>query len=299
MDRWREVAAGQAGVVTRRQLREVGVDADAVSHRVRTDRWAVLSPTVIATTTGPPSLEQQQWAAVLHGGEGARLAGISAAAHAGLKNWQRDEIAVLVPYRDQVPPRMQGVTYTRSRRDLVAMGSGESGVPRLRVEPAVLLFAAGDRSPRTAQGLLAAVVQQRLATPQGLLDWLDRLTPLRRAPLLREALTQMAGGAQSLAEIDLTRVCRRFGLPAPRRQVKRRDSEGQLRYTDSEWLLSDGRTLILEVDGLFHMDVDQWEADLARQRALSGAGRVVVRCTARELRDDPARLARDLRALGV
>lgn len=57
--------------------------------------------------------------------------------------------------------------------------------------------------------------------------------------------------------------------------------------------------MVLEVDGLFHMDVAQWEDDLARQRALSGTDRVIIRCTSRELRDEPQRLARDLKRLGV
>jgi len=115
---------------------------------------------------------------------------------------------------------------------------------------------------------------------------------------LRAALGDVADGAHSVAELDIKRMCRRCGLSRPVRQVRRRDAGGRLRFTDCEWRLPDGRTLILEIDGGFHMDVAHWEDDLARQRALSGGDRVIVRCTARELRDEPELVARDLHERG-
>jgi very-short-patch-repair endonuclease len=57
--------------------------------------------------------------------------------------------------------------------------------------------------------------------------------------------------------------------------------------------------VVLEVDGAFHMDESHWAADMARERDLVIGGRVVIRCTARELRDHPDRIVRDLIALGV
>ena len=143
------------------------------------------------------------------------------------------------------------------------------------------------------------MVQQRLSTPECIAPWIERMQPLRRARLFRSTLADIGGGAQSLAEIDVGRVCRRFGLPLPDRQVRRRDRSGRLRYTDCEWRLPDGRRVVLEVDGAFHMDITSWQEDIARERALVSAGVLLVRCTAGELRDDPAAVVRDLRALGV
>jgi hypothetical protein len=102
-----------------------------------------------------------------------------------------------------------------------------------------------------------------------------------------------------LAEIDVKHMCHRHRIRPPRRQVPRRDSAGRLRFTDCEWSLPDGRSLVLEVDGGFHMDAENWEDDLVRQRGLTALNRVIVRCTARELRDTPEVVARDLLALGV
>ena len=293
--RWRGVADEQGGLLTRAQWAEAGMTRWSVAHRIESERWQLLSPTVIATTTGELSDEQRIWHAVLHPGDGAMAGGLTAATLAGLKNWHRDEINVLVPYARGRPSPLPNVRFVRIRRTLRAVGSP----PRCRIEPAVLLFAAGDRSERTAQGVLAAVVQQQLTSPDELLEWLDRLSPLRRAATLRRAIEDIGGGAQSLAEMDVKRMCRSFGLAKPTRQVKRRDADGRNRYTDCEWQLPDGRTLVLEVDGGFHMEAEHWEDDLARQRALAATDRIIVRCTARELRDEPERVARDLLALGV
>ena len=168
-----------------------------------------------------------------------------------------------------------------------------------RIEPAVLLWAAYQRSRRTAQGVVAAVIQQQLSSPSRFSEWLRMMRPLRWAAMFRQALADIEGGAQSLAEIDVRRMCRRVGIVAPTRQRKRVDSAGRSRFTDCELVLPNGHVVILEIDGGFHMEVEHWEDDLARQRRISGPGRTVVRCTSRELRDDDEQLGRDLIALGV
>lgn len=296
---WQRRAATQGGLLTRAQLGECGLDRWAVRHRLASGRWIQHTPTVIGTTTGELSREQLMWLGVLHGGSGAMVGGLTAAEVLGLRNWRRDDVTVLVPQSCDVGAGHPGIVFVRTRRALADWKLAVRGLPTCRIEPAVLSFAAGQRSTRTAEGVLAAVVQQRLSSPELLLDWIDRLRPLRGASRFRRTLREIAGGAQSVAEIDVRRMCKRFGLASPVRQVRRRDSSGRVRFTDCEWQLADGRILVLEVDGAFHMDVENWEDDLARQRALTSTSRVVVRCTARELRDEPDRVAHDLRVLGV
>lgn len=299
---WRGLADAQEGLLARRQLNELGVDRWRVRNQVAAGRWVERSPTVISTTTGPPSREQLMWLGVLHAGPGALIGDLTAAEIAGLSNWHRDAVTVLVPRAASLQD-VEGVRFVRTRRDLSGLRAGTTGrrhaLPRVASEPAVLHFAAYDDSPRTAQGVLAAVVQQGLGTPDGLRTWLTVMRPLRRTPLFRRALTDIEGGSQSLAELDAVRLCRDFGLQPPRRQVRRRDRGQRTRFTDCEWHLPSGAVIVLEVDGAFHMDAEQWEDDLARQRGLTSPGRLVVRCTARELRDEPWRVARDLEALGV
>jgi len=285
-------------MIARRQLNELGIDHDLVRNQVRAGRWTPRSPRVVSTTTGPLSREQLQWLGVLHAGGQSLVGGLSAAEVHGLQNWHRDEITVYVEEIEDLEP-MPGISFQRTRRSLGLLRATTLDLPVAKLEPAILIFGACQHSPRTAQGVLAAAVQQGLTTPDLLQGWVNTLRPLRRAPLLRRALTDIAGGSQSVAELDVVRLCRQRRLRRPDRQTKRQDAGGRSRWTDCEWQLPDGRVLVLEVDGSFHMDVEHWEDDLARQRELSSLGRLIVRCTARELRDDPDRIARDLIALGV
>jgi hypothetical protein len=285
-------------MLARRQLNALGVGADHVRNQVRARRWAVRTDLVISTFTGELGWRERVWLGALHAGGQAIVGGLTALEWHGLKGWHREEVTVLVDDELSFDP-VPGIRFFRTRRPLSLMSSPAEGLPLCRIEPAALLFAGYERSSRTALGLLAAVVQQRLTTADRLLDQIESMRPLRRARTFRTALLDIHGGAQSLAELDLGRLCRRAGLPPPRRQTRRRDTTGRMRYTDCEWLLPDGTILVLEIDGAFHMDVEHWENDLARQRRLSGRGRVIVRCTARELRDSPAAVLADLQRHGL
>jgi len=117
--------------------------------------------------------------------------------------------------------------------------------------------------------------------------------------MFRAILADIDGGAESLSEIDIGRVCRRFGISPPDRQVRRRDRNGVSRYTDCEWRLPDGRVVVLEIDGAFHMEAEHWAADMTRQRGLVIDGCIVLRCSNLELRRQPEAVVRDLLALGV
>lgn len=297
METWPELAAAQAGVLSWRQLGELGVPRGLVRNKVASGRWARRTEEVFTITTGPLSREQLLWLAVLHCGPEAMVGGLTAAALHGLRNWERDDVCVIVPNNDSFEP-VAGVDIFRTRRRLGLLRH-PSPLPTCTLEPAVLLWAAHVPAARSGMGALAAVVQQRLTTPESLARWVDMLKPLRRAPAMRALLGDLAGGSQSLAEVDVVRMCRENGLRVPNRQVRRRDSAGALRYTDCEWDLPDGRTLVLEVDGAFHIEVRHYELDVRRQRRLTTPTRMVIRCTSQELRTEPWMLAADLRALGV
>ena len=72
--------------------------------------------------------------------------------------------------------------YVRTRHDLTSLLVQRAGMATLRVEPATLTLASAlnagawgeHASARSAGGLLAAVVQQRLTTAEALLSWCDR-----------------------------------------------------------------------------------------------------------------------------
>ncbi len=294
---WVDLAERQAGVISRDQLRTYGADRHFVRTQLSARRWQQASGTVLVTTTGPLSRAQRLWVGVLQAERPAALSGLTALEVAGLRGWAREEITVLVPKSDD-PVRLAGYRFAETRRD-IPMLTAPTAPPRLRIEPATLLCAAYERSERTGSALLAAVVQQRLTTVGRLREELAALRPLRRAPLFRLLLGDIEGGAQSMAEIDLGRVCTRFGLQPPHRQTPRRDRNGRRRWLDAEWHLADGRIIVLEVDGAFHGDVEHWWSDMGRERELVINRREVLRCSSYELRRQPERIAADLARIGV
>jgi hypothetical protein len=284
-------------MLSQRQLTELGVTRATVRNQLRAERWQQHTSSVFSTTTGPLSWEQRLWRAVLHAGPGSLVGGLTALKALGLRNWDRDDITVLVDNQLSFED-LDGVTFFRTRRPIAQMRA-RAALPLCRPAPAVLLFAGYEVNSRTAHGAIAACVQQRLTDVPELARWLRRLRPLRRSRQFGALLDDLGGGAQSLAEVDMHRACRRAGIVPPRAQRARRDRSGRLRYTDAEWPLPDGRVLVLEVDGAFHDDVLQAAADRARNRKLTSADRIVISCSAYELRHDPDSVMEDLIALGV
>jgi hypothetical protein len=293
---WRDLASQQAGVLARRQLLALGFDSDYVDVQIRAERWQLVGDVVVCTTTGTLTREQLMWAGVLHAGPGSAIGGLTALERRGLKHWHRDEITVLLRKSHNLEP-LAGVKFVETRRPVGLYATGP--LPTWRAEPAALLFAGYTASARTAHGLLTAVVQQRLTTPARLLLEIERMRPLRRAKRFKATLGFIADGSHSLAEQRVVRMCVDHGLPIPDRQTRRLDASGRLRYTDAEWRLPSGRIVILEVDGGFHMEVEHWEGDITRERDLVATGAIVLRCTDRELTDDPRKVVASLRAVGV
>ena len=168
---WEQLAAWQAGMLSRRQLNACGVDRFAVRNQVHAGRWVTIGPMVVATTTGELTWEQFVWAGHLHAGPASAVAGLTAARCQGLRGWDRGTVEVVIPAGTAVAP-LPGVTFTRSRRDLPRLRARGIRGHLLQLEPAVLLRAAQEASMRAACGLLAATVQQRLTSAGRLLAWL-------------------------------------------------------------------------------------------------------------------------------
>jgi len=301
MDSLAAILNTQAGLVSMTQLWDVGMTRAQVRANLDAGRWLKRSHLVISTFTGELTREQMQWLGVLHGGPGALIGGLSALEVHGLRSWERPVVTVLVPnYRRPKP--LPGLALYRCRP--LVLAAANRRLPLQRIEPAALWFAStwfASTEPRlrTAHGLLAAVVQQRLSTPERLTDWTERMAPMKGADEIRRVLTEFAGGAQSMAEVDVGKFCKEFGFVLPTRQRCRTDETGRVRFTDAEWLLEDGRTLVLEVDGALHLSMGNYSEDIRRQRALTREDVIIWRCTAYELRNEPDELADLMRRLGV
>ena len=143
-------------------------------------------------------------------------------------------------------------------------------------------------------------MQQGLARPDDLAVELERAGRIRWSRLLARAVADIDGGSQALSEIDFIRLCRRFGLPEPLRQALRLERSGRRRYLDAEWVRTDGRRVVAEVDGAVHLLPRRYWDDMDRGNELTLDGRMVLRFATYAVRAEPERVAEQLaRALGL
>ena len=298
--RWEERLELQDGVATRVQLVREGLTVGRLRARLDAQRWQLLGRSVVVAHNGPLTVRQQRWAAILGSPPGSALAGRTALAEAGLAGWGQAEVEVVVRKGSRVPTLPGVPRRVHETRRLAADDLHPSRrPPSVRVERAAVDGAIWSPSPRTACGLLAAVVQQRLTSADRLKAELARAGPVRHARLLRAVLDDIAGGAQALSEVDFMRFCRRYGLPAPVRQVVRLDGAGRRRYVDAELRLG-GRRVLVEIDGAMHLVATTYWADMLRLNDIALGGERVLRFPSVALRLDGDVVAAQLRrALGL
>jgi very-short-patch-repair endonuclease len=292
------VSFEQSGVLTTAQATEL-VGRGALRGHLRLGRWRRVCRGIVLTHNGDLTPAQQQWAAVLVSGPDAMLAGATAAAASGVQGLRCDSIAVLVPATrsasvrlPRLPPDMTGVRVHRSTV-LPERHRQVGRPPRTTVARSVVDAAAWAGSEREALTAIAAACQQRRVTPDEILEVLTVLTRVRRRALIRCTLADIAGGALALSEIDLVTLCRRYRLPRPDLQQRRRDANGRIRYLDAYWR---EWQVHVEVDGAHHMDVRHWAADMVRQNEVWIAGDRILRFPAWLLRTHPADVAAQLHA---
>lgn len=293
LDRNRELrltAQRQAGALTRGQLRASGIDDQGVRGHLRARRWQLVAPDVIVTFTGPLVLATQRWVGVLNAGPGSAACAWTALQCHGLTGWERDAVHVVVN-RGATPPPVDGIRLHESRRHGGSDVVERDGLAVHTVARAAIDVAAWSLGDRSAMGVLAAVVQQGLTTPERLSDVLEPLPRIHRRRLIAATIEDLRGGAQALSELDLGRLCARHGLPVPRAQQMRRDDSGRRRYLDAEFVLADSSVRWVEVDGVGHMDPLRWYDDLLRAADLTVSADVpLLRLPAAALRSRDERV---------
>lgn len=290
-----QLADSQSGVLSRRQLFGLGYTHWQIAAELRARRWAVHGRQTIAVQTGRLSDPARWWSSVFEVGSGAALDGVTALAAAGLTGFE-DAIHVSAP-KSARPRRPPGVVVHETRRrrpdDVVP-----TGIPRTRPAVAAVRAALWARSDKQAALVLAMAVQQRLVTVDAVVDAFGSVLRHRRRRMIGAVLSELAGGAQSIGELEFARLCRESGLPAPDRQSRRTTPAGTV-YLDCEW---SEYGVVVEVEGAHHLSAHVAIADSIRQNELTLTGDHVLRIPVVGLRSDPAtylgQVARMLRVAG-
>jgi hypothetical protein len=279
----------QSDVVSWHQVTEE-VGGSTVKRRVARQRWQRPLRGTVVVHSGPLSQQQQIWAAVLAAGRGAVCAGLTAAQLEGLRGYDRPAIDLLIPAGRRLRP-LPGVRVHRTSVLPAEHVRWQGTPPRTVVARSVVDAAAWARTDDDARAVVAAAIQQRRALPEEVNGVLAMMPRSRRRALVLETVRLAAGGAHSLAEVNLVALCRRFGLPEPDRQVPRIDASGRQRYLDAYWRRW---RLHVEIDGSWHLEVRTWWADMQRQNELWIAGERVLRFPAWALIHEPRQVAAQL-----
>lgn len=279
-------------VVAMADLRLSSWSEDAVRAQLAARRWQRFGRAVVLHG-GPPTPAERRGIALLNCGERALLTAFTAAELHGLRGWERPTTHVLLPAGNRVRDVGSSVQlhYTGDWTSVDAM----PGRRLHRCAPSLVVAASTFAQPRPACGILAAGVQQRLVTAAQLRTAVDQAPRTRHRRLLFAAIDDIAQGAQAMSEIDLGRLCRRAGLPAPTRQAVRVEPGGRRRYLDAEWIRADGRRVVVEVDGALHLSPRRWWDDQLRQNELVISNDLVLRFPSVIIRTNPDHVVEQLR----
>ena len=261
-----EVLRQQDGVISRRQVLELGLAEHDIRRLLRRNLWARVHPGVYVDHTGPLTWSQRAWAAVLYAEPAAlclesALGGDTLPIHVGVG---RDRANLAEP----VGVRIHHLSHLDERV------LWNVGPPRMRYEEATLDVASRARSELDAVAVLANACQSRRTTAQRLLHTLDARARLCRRRWLRDVLVDIAEGTCSVLEHGyLVRVERPHGLPRATRQQKSASSVGVC-YRDAQY----GERLVVELDGrMFHDSATRRDADFDRDLDAAVDGRSTLR----------------------
>jgi very-short-patch-repair endonuclease len=286
------LAGRQHGVVSRGQLRELGLGRGGVDHRIDRGRLHVIHRGVYAVGHSVLTARGRWMAAVLAAGPGAALSHRAAAAAWGVLGSTGPAIEVTVPRK------------ARSRTGLLLrhrpLPADElTSIDRIPVTavPRTLFDLAAVVPPHVLRHAIHEAEYLHLRDSLSLLDMLERYPAHRGVRALRAIVAMHAPGpAHTRSELEdrFLEFVQRRGLPSPEVNAVL-ELGGRAIEVGCLWR---AERLIAELDGRDAHDSDPaFERDRKRDRALMVGGWRVTRITWRHLHHEPATLAAELRAL--
>jgi hypothetical protein len=278
----------QWGVISRRQLRTVGVAPATVDYWVRAGRLRVVHRSVYAAGGTVLRVEGRRLAAVLACGPGAVLSHRSAASHWGLLATDQVGVDVTAPRSRQ---GVRGIRLHTSRSLDDQDTTRHEGIPITTVHRTLLDLAAATRDDQLERALAQAMYLQ-LYDHRAITDVIARSNGHRGTKVLEQATRQEPKLTKGAWEIRMLRLVRSAHLPEPicNRPLHAPD-HGECK-PDFYW---PAHALIVETDGWeAHRTPAAFRGDTAKDAALTAAGYRVLRFTW-DIHD--ATILRRLRAL--
>jgi hypothetical protein len=263
-----------AQVVRLPQLAADGVSRGRRRAQVAAGRWRAIPGKAVILHNGPLAGEAAHRAALIEVGPAARLGGTSALEVDGLGGFVEPRVHLWVAkgHRKQAPTELAPEICLHETRRWTTADCVESGLPRSRREVATVQAALWARSVRQAALCLVMPIQQRLVRVDDVASQLAKVKRHEFRAALTAVLGDIAGGVQSLNELDFAVECRRRGLPEPSRQVVRRLPGGRA-YLDVRWR---EYRVAVEVNGAGHDRLDVALRDEVRMVDLQAQGDAAI-----------------------
>ncbi len=237
--------AHQHGHITRKQLRDRGVAARTIDHRIASGKLIRVHAGVYAVGYIRVEPVARAMAAVLACGEGAVLSHDSAAALWGLRRWPQIPEVTAATYRRR--PRVTTHRSTTLERNDLRV---QLNVPTVSAGRAI-----ADIAPRLSDKQLTRATQD--ARHDGHLKPTDLHRLLLRCPRLQQLVDPQQNPTNSGFEDELTRWLTNHGLPIPIINATVNGHQVDALYPEHK--------LILELDSWpYHKDYPTWRSDRER-----------------------------------
>ena len=279
-----ELAARQYGVVSTRQLRRLGLTADAIRHRCKTGLLSRVHRGVYALAGVEATAYRRLAAALLACGPGAILSHRSAAFLWSL-------IAVLDPMIDVTTPGRQA----RSRQGIRAHRTAVDGRDRRTrhrlpvTSPSLTVLDLAATDGELAGEALNEALLHRLTSEAEMRALLDRRSGHPGSGVMRRILAEGGGDfSRQAGEKALRALIRDAGLPKPRRNVGAHGHELDFFWPELR--------LNVEMDGYrWHSTRARLNRDRRRDAELTARGITVLRFAYDQL-EEPQRVVAQLAA---
>ena len=279
----------QSSVVSRTQLLVLGMKDNMMQYRLRRGGpWQTLLPGVYLAVSGVPSLSQKEMAALLYAGPGSLITGPTALMHHSIRSGSAvDIIDMLVPVGRQ---RLSTGFARLHRTARMPVRASSIGPVRLALVPRAVADTARQLTElREVRAVVADAVQLGRCT---VASWPRSSGPgLSKARVFRSVLAEVADGIRSTAEGDLRDLIGTARLPMPLFNPSLYEGDLFLGKPDGWW---PDAGVAGEVDSrAWHLSPEDWDRTRRRHDLMAAAGIIVLHFSPRELRREPAKVARD------
>jgi hypothetical protein len=286
-----DLIAREGGVLTRRELEQVGLPSSTISYRTRAGGpWQRPLPGIVVTHNGPLTRQERIRCALKYAGPGSCVTGMTALRERGLRAAANEtEVHVLIPHgRHRLGTGFVVIERTMNMPETHVMAN----VPYAEVARAVIDACRRLRHVNAARAIISEAAQRGFATVNAIRSEL-RAAAARGSALPRRVLREVQAGVRSVAEAKAREQIHRSRLPKPAWNVTLLKGRTTLGTVDAYWA---AYGLVLEIDSLeWHLSPDAYKRTQRRQRRLVAAGLTVVAIAPGDVVDDPVAFIATLR----